>query len=356
MKHALILSILLIMIHLQGAAGDSVAMKTRPVQVSFITPAGSNGIHSGQFINNFSLNILVGYAGGLKGAEFSGLTSVLGNDMEGFQAAGLANVVGGKVRGAQFAGLANVVGGVSQGFQAAGLVNVSAGGKLTQAAGLMNINAGNDHGMQIGGLGNVNTGTINGVQLAGLFNYTNKLSGVQLGVFNFADTIISGTPIGFLSFVAHGYYAFEIAASETFYGTISFKTGTRKFYNILSTGMAVRNDKIIWGWGYGIGTLVAMTPKLDLGMELIAYHVNEDEWFTKRLNFLNKFNMFVNWNVLPNLTLFAGPSWNVTVTDTYDGEGGTLEPNIAPWTVYDETYSNDINVTMYPGFNLGIKF
>ena len=210
--------------------------------------------------------------------------------------------------------------------------------------------------MQIAGLGNVNTGTTRGVQLAGLFNYSHRLSGVQLGVFNFIDTIIKGTPIGFLSFVSHGYYAFEIAGSETFYGTIAFKTGTRAFYNIISTGMSFRDDKIIWGWGYGIGTLVAITPKVDIGMELIAYHVNEDEWFTQRLNLLNKFNMFVNWNLLPNLTLFAGPSWNVTVTDTYDGEGGTIEPIIAPWTVFDKTYENDINITMYPGGTIGIKF
>ncbi|MBI9069860.1 MAG: hypothetical protein JEZ09_21385 [Salinivirgaceae bacterium] len=72
-----------------------------------------------------------------------------------------------------------------------------------------------------------------GFQASVFLNVTNKLKGVQLGVFNYVDSLESGLAIGFLSVVRNGYRAVEVSTNESFYANATFKTGTRQFYNII---------------------------------------------------------------------------------------------------------------------------
>lgn len=353
-------------------AGTGDEMKTRRVQLSFITPVGTNGMASWDVINNFSVNLLAGYAGGLNGTELSGLVSILKTDMNGAQFSGLAGIALGKARGAQFSGLFNMTLDTSaggqfaglmnlttaplKGFQAAGFLNLSEGGDVTQVSGFTNISYGTTRGAQVTGFANISPGQLRGAQLAGFLNVAGKLSGLQLAPFNYADSLVRGIPIGVLSIVRNGYHVFEISSTETLYGVVSVKTGVRQFYNIFSTGFGTRNDMILWGWGYGIGTLVPLGKKADLGLEALCYQVNEDAWFTDRLNLLNKVSLTVAWNITNHVTVFGGPSWNVTVCDLTDAEGNTYTPAIAPWSSFDETYENGLNVQMYPGITLGARF
>ncbi|MCX6266392.1 MAG: hypothetical protein NTW16_03415, partial [Bacteroidetes bacterium] len=183
-------------------AQDTTNIKTRSLQVGFITPLSSNGLNSWNITNKFSINLLAGYAGGIDGVEFSGLGSVLQGTM----------------RGAQFSGLCNIVLKETKGVQFSGLLNYSPGPKVTQLSGLLNVVPGNNQGLQIGGLANITSGRLSGTQISGLFNYAGKLRGVQLGFINYADSLEKGVPIGFLSFVRNGYTAFEIGSTETLYG------------------------------------------------------------------------------------------------------------------------------------------
>jgi hypothetical protein len=145
-------------------------------------------------------------------------------------------------------------------------------------------------------------------------------------------------------------------STESLYGILSFKTGTRKFYNILSVGGGYRDGKSLFAWGYGVGTLVAISSKVDFGVEGLCYQVNEGEWHTSRLNLLNKVNLTVAWNIARHFTLFGGPTWNVTVSDVWDEFGDPIEAHIAPWSVFDETTDNGYNVKLYPGGILGFRF
>jgi hypothetical protein len=316
--------------------------KVRPVQLTFVYPLGTNWTESGEITSNFSYNMLIGYNGGLKGVEFSGFGSVLKGDMSGAQFAGFGNNVLGITIGAQFAGYYN-------------FSNDSVSG--AQFAGFANVVAGDIHGAQIAGFANVATEIMDGIQI-GVFNYVKKLSGVQLGVFNYADSVISGTPIGFLSFVRNGYKTVEIGTSETLHGYLSFKTGTRKFYNILSVGGSLREngDEVLWGWGYGVGTLLRLNNRFDVAIEGMSYHLNENEWFTNRINMLNKLNISFSYKLAEHFTLFGGGSWNVVVSETEDEFGNPVESAIAPYHTYNYTCDNGINVKMYPGFNAGIRF
>jgi len=392
----------------------------RSFQLTLVSPLGTNGVESGNITNKFSINILAGYNGGLKGTEFGGFANVLKGDMDGaqfagysnvnlkngkgfqgagflnynhkefkgvqlsgyanvtlesskgFQGAGFANVVNGNYKGVQLAGFASVVTDSIDGFQGAGFSNYSKGNTKGQIAGFANFNIGEEKGPQIAGFGNINTGDLkglqlsgfsnintgrtDGVQISGFFNYTKVLKGLQLGVFNYVDSLENGASIGVISFVRNGYHKFEISGNESMYGVLSYKTGTRSFYNIISVGAATRNDKIYWGWGYGIGTIVPVKGKVDLNFEATCYQVNEDEWHTDRLNLHNRINALVSVQISDNLTIFGGPSWNVLVSDITDKSGNIVNSDYAPWSTFDKIYDNETNVKMYPGFSLGMRF
>lgn len=392
----------------------------RAFQLTLVTPLGTNGVESGNITNKLSINILAGYNGGLKGTELGGFANVLKGDMDGaqfagyanvnlktgkgfqgagflnynhrefrgvqlsgyanvvlasskgFQEAGFANVVRGNYKGVQLAGFTSVVTDSIDGFQGAGFSNYSKGNTKGQIAGFANFNIGKGKGPQIAGFGNINTGDLKGVQLSGFsninagrtdgvqisgfFNYTKVLKGLQLGVFNYVDSIENGASIGVISFVRNGYHKFEISSNESMYGVLSYKTGTRGFYNIISVGAATRNDNIYWGWGYGIGTIVPIKGKVDLNFEAICYQVNEDEWYTNRLNLHNRVNALVSVQVSDNLTIFGGPSWNVIMSDITDKSGNVINSDYAPWSTFNKTYNKEMNVKMYPGFSLGMLF
>lgn len=379
------------------------AMIVRPVHISFITPLSTNGMQSGEVTNILSLNIIAGYSGGLTGLEVGGFSNVIKGDTKGvqiagfsntnrgdvdaFQAAGFTNVVlgetmgmqvagfanvarkdiravqfagfsntsGNMILGGQFAGFSNVCIGSVNGFQAAGFSNVAGGMPMGgQVAGFANVNRGDANGVQIAGFANVNTGDITGFQASGFLNTAKKVNGAQIGFINYADSIENGVAIGFLSIVKHGYRTFEFSANETLFGNISFKTGTEKLYNIISLGASVRNNEIQWGWGYGIGTMMPVSKKMKLSIEAVTYHINEDVWFTRRLNTLNKLNVAVEYKISDFLTVYGGPTWNVHVSKVYDVEGVPTTSSLVGWNVFDRT-RNNTNVKMYPGFTVGVR-
>ncbi|HBX83490.1 MAG: hypothetical protein A2W97_08750 [Bacteroidetes bacterium GWE2_40_63] len=396
--------VLMFFLTMNVSAQEKEPMKTMPLQISLVTPIGTNGMESWNTINNVSLNYFGAYSGGLSGfeasgffnvlksnmsgvqmagffnadmgktvgaqfagfvnynhrylngAQFAGFVNVVNSQAESFQGAGFVNVTLGDMKGAQFAGFVNTVHGDMNGFQGAGFTNYSQGNHMGQISGFVNTNIGDLKGVQISGFANLNTGAVDGAQIAGFVNITKRLKGVQLGVFNYVDSLEDGLPIGVLSIVRNGYRVFELGTTESLYGMVSFKIGTKKFYNILSAGMAVRNDKLLWSYGYGIGTQVAIGAKADLNFEGLVYHVNEDEWQDNKLNLLNKIQVLASWNFSNGMSLFGGPSFNGVVSDLKQGDTQTDNSSIPPYSVWKKTYSNGTQVVLYPGFSMGVRF
>lgn len=140
----------------------------RPFQVSFIAPVGSNGIEGSRVVNNFSFNILSGYAAGLEGLEIGGLANVELDYMKGIQFGGLTNVVLGRAKGVQFGGILNYAGKNSKAVQFGGIANVVIGQqKGAQFGGIANFNTGLA-GIQAGGIANITIGNATGFQVAGI--------------------------------------------------------------------------------------------------------------------------------------------------------------------------------------------
>ncbi|MES2731313.1 MAG: DUF4974 domain-containing protein [Bacteroidota bacterium] len=380
----------------------------RAWQLTFVTPLGTNGVESANTVNRLSGNILVGVAAGLEGAEFGGLLNIEKDYMHGAQFAGLGNLVRNEVTGVQIAGITNISGKYSKGIQAAGFANVVAdsaqvtqlagfanvvagnnrGGQFAgfaniakgnvvgpQVAGFMNLATGNAHASQVAGFANISKGDVKGaqvagfmniavkdvkgVQVAGFYNQARKVRGSQIGFLNVADSV-SGIAIGFLSFVRHGYSHVEVWGSESLYGNVAFKTGTRHFYNILAAGIQPRGGKYRWGVGYGIGSEQRLSPSLVLNIDAVAYHINENEWWTNRLNLLNQLKLTLGARLSNRTYFFAGPTLNVQVSRFYNAEKNSYGSDLAPWNFYNHTnediIDNPTNIRMWIGFNAGFRF
>jgi hypothetical protein len=377
----------------------------RDFQFSFVPFVGTNHKMSGHVVNKFSLNLLGGYSLGTRALEVGGMFNVVSGDVGGVQTAGLFNVVGGKLNaGVQIAGLTNIDWGPVYGVQIAGLGNFSwEESKAVAIAGFANINMKHSQGVAVAGLGNLAIDAHKGPQVAGLFNFTGKdagpaqvagllnfsgknmkgaqvsglvnftagemkgaqvgvvnyatrMKGVQLGVLNISDSV-KGIPIGVLSIVGKGQHQIEISADEIFYTNLSFRTGVKQFYNILTAGLkpyTLENDLTMWTFGYGVGTAPRITDwfylNFDLTSNQIMYNGNVDG-----THLLNK--LYLGFELKPSrhLGFTFGATLNGYLTKTTDAEQPTLFSDYEPKIIYDHTYSNAMNMKMWWGAKFGIR-
>jgi hypothetical protein len=290
--------------------------------------------------------------GDAQGLEIAGFYNYNHRNITGLQIAGFANGALGSVAGAQISGFANHSQGSSMG-QFAGFSNTSMGKKNgLQVAGFANFSRGEGVGAQFAGFANGNTKYIKGIQVAGFANVAKKIKGFQIAPFNVADTIEDGAAIGVWSIVRNGYKTIQIGGNETLMGEISFKSGVKKFYNIIAIGSSVRRNSIKWGWGYGIGSLWPLSKKFEVGIEAMSYHLNEDRWWSNNTNLLNRLNLTASFQFSKTFSVYAGPAWNVWVTGLRHGH--SMDPTFNDWNVFDRSTSRT-RVTMYPGLNAGIR-
>lgn len=322
----------------------------RPFQISLIPYIGTNWKVSGSVTNRFSLNVLAGYSGGLDGVEIGGLLNMTRNVASGVQIAGLANYVEGTNDGVQIGGLVNFVGKTTESVQVAGLVNYGKGRfDGVRVAGLVNISNDSSNGVQIAGLFNLDNRCARGVQLAGLVNYSRVLSGVQLGFINVASTVESGAPIGFFSYVSDGYHLFELSANEIFYANLSFKSGTKAFYNIFQVGIG---DNLKFQGAYGIGTAIQLSRKMALNVESTAGFVLHPT-DTVYHGFQLKVIPAVEYRFAKHLALFAGPSWNFFL---WSKDKPSATPRgLSPYDFYFKSTEN-ASIQMWIGGVAGIRF
>ncbi|MBU0763730.1 MAG: hypothetical protein KJ607_02725 [Bacteroidetes bacterium] len=322
------------------------------VQIAGFTNIVTDSITAAQ------LSGFVNYANGsVKGLQTAGFANVSKGSLTGGQVSGFAAFAHGRVHGAQVSGFINMSTGMLHGMQVAGFANISKGdSEGGQLGGFINVNTGNMKGGQIAGFANITTKDIKGVQLAGFFNMARKVTGAQIGVINIADTIDKGISFGILSFVRKGYRAFEISGNESLYSTARFKTGTEYFYNIIAVGTSLSKNRLTWGYGYGIGTLVPVTGRINMNIDAVAWQINKDRWQTIHFNMVNKVNVCASVQLSEKFYVFGGMTWNVQVSDIYENDGTEADVNLVRWSVYDRDNRNGTtNVKMYPGFVFGVR-
>lgn len=372
----------------------------RSFQFSLIPKVGTNGSLSGQVKNNFSVNLLAGYAYGLEGFEIGGLYNINRRETKGLQLAGFGNANGGTTKGAQFAGFINTTKGYTSGLQMAGFFNLVAdsvkgvqiGGFLNianqtrgvQTAGFLNI-ADQTNGVQLGGFSNIVTerieglqmsgfanrakdldgaqvaGFINmvnemdGIQMSGFVNYAKKVKGVQFGILNIADTVESGATIGLFNWVKKGKHQVSLAHSDFMDASLAFRMGTDKFYSKLTAGSQFSSEKI-WSAGMGFGTQFQLKNKLYANIDLTAHYIkkpgrNEGD----ETNLLNRLNLNFGYQLAKHFSINAGPALNIYVTNVIDEANEKYGDDFGQSTFYDRT-SGNTNVSMWIGYAVSVRF
>ena len=342
---------------------------TRPFQISIVPGLSTHGQLSSQVVNNFSLNIFGGYTGGTNGFEIGGLFNINKKEVKYFQAAGLFNTVGGAVSGFQVAGINNFVQDNVAGFQAAGVNNfvtgkmsgfqiggvynhVSDSVKGVQIAGVGNFSKEKVSGVQISGVSNISNRELNGVQIAGVVNYTKKLKGLQIGLINIADTS-AGYSIGLINIIIKGYHKLSFSANEIQNFSAAFKTGNSKLYSILQAGLNASDSSKVYSFGYGLGSELNLNKRktISINPEASCQYLYLGSW--DYTNLLNRFNLNFNVKLGKYVSLFAGPSYSVYITDQHVKFSGYRSP--IPPSKYNTTKYSD-KVTGWFGWNAGINF
>lgn len=342
---------------------------TRPFQVSLTPGLSSHGKLSAQVVNNFSLNVLGGYTAGTNGVEIGGLFNINKKDVKFFQVGGIFNAVGGRMTGFQVGGVNNTVLDTTKGFQVGGVSNLvrgkfsgmQVGGvynhvtdsvKGLQIAGVGNFARKKVSGVQIAGVVNFSNKETDGVQIAGVINYSKKLRGFQFGLINISDTS-EGYSIGLINIVLKGYHRLSFSSNEVLQVNAAFKTGNSKLYSILLAGLSSGTTEKIYSFGYGLGTEIGLNKKknLSLNPELTSQYLYLGSW--EYTNILNKVYLNLNLKLNKYISLFAGPSYAVYISDQDTGFAGYKFP--LPSSSY-KTQSFSDRVTGWLGWNAGISF
>jgi len=374
---------------------------TRKVQFSLVPFVGTNHKLSGSVVNNLSFNLGGGFAKGLNGFEVAGGFNIDRENVRGTQLAGVFNIVGDTVRGSQIAGYFNITGGYMNGFQGAGTLNLNLGNqKGVQAAYVLNINkrraeglsmaglmnvSNSVRGAQVAGIGNVND-TLRGIAIAGvfnstdvgkksaqiaclfnkqksgssylqiaaLFNTTSYLKGLQLGMFNFADSA-SGVPLGLFSFVKKGVHQIELNSDELFPANISFRTGVPAFYNIFSVGFQPASNKNLWQLGYGAGTSFEIYNKLRGDITFSMHHVNSGNFYFATSE-LYRFYLGVEYKVAKKFSLAVGPTFNIYWTDALLPDYQSKYNSIAPYHLFNTSTGDNFNLKGWVGGRIALRF
>jgi hypothetical protein len=131
----------------------------------------------------------------------------------------------------------------------------------------------------------------------------------------------------------------------------------RQFYNIFTAGVmpsTLGQDGTFWTFGYGIGTAPRLNPWLSLNFDLTSNQIVQSN-IEDGINMLNKLYLGVDMKVSKYFSVTVGATLNGYVTDT-TYEYSELFTDYKPNIMYDRTYSNDINLKMWWGGKIGLRF
>lgn len=371
-------------------------------QLTFFPPVGTNGRLSGLVTNNFSINLLGGYNGGVSGLELGGLLNILKGNMNGAQFAGFGNIIGGNTKGAQLAGFMNHNMGKMHGFQAAGFYNfnrLSASGAqfagfanvnfsksdALQAAGFTNVNYDKQRGTQLAGFGNYNfkgsKGTqiagfmnlslkrtkgfqlsgfmnvaeeIKGGQISGFLNIAKRVKGVQIGVINIADTA-SGFCFGILNFIRNGIHQVEISSNETGMFGLYYRSGVKSLYSIAGITTAAYSNfrQELMGYGYGVGTGFKLAKPVKITAEFIANQMGTG-LNTRYVRIWSRAQLNLELVPVKGLSIFGGVAINGFVADATDPGYDGFYSTFGGTDVLEEN-SGRYPYKMWTGYQFGIR-
>ena len=344
--------------------GNVVGTETNGVQVGGIFNTNFGTVKGLQIagINNLVLD-------SLKGVQISGINNIIIGRADGIQVAGINNLARNDVDGIQIAGISNVALRDVNELQLAGVINFGVDITGVQVAGVINGSYGMVRGMQVAGVintsksvlslqlsgvMNIATDTVFGTQLTSVVNFAKHNQGLQLGLVNIGHSA-SGTSIGLLNLFLHGYNKVELSANEILPLNARVKLGNRRFYNTIGFGTKGFKSNNVWGYSYGIGTVIPVGKKQnDLNFDLSVTDLQDDDTWVETLNLNARFGVHYGFRINPRLMIYGGPVWSHLI---YDPENLVDEPfllDLEPYQMY-KTSIGDKTVLGWVGFEFGLR-
>ncbi len=298
----------------------------------------SFGRHNAESIDHryyLSIGLFSQRVGGILGLELSSFYNENVESMIGHQLSGLINVAKKGATGAQVAGLGNSAGSLI-GSQIGGLYNISGKTNGAQVAGIVSI-----------------ANELKGVQLSGIYNKAGKVKGVQIGLINFADSIDGGAAIGLVNIVNKGgYRAIEIAGTDYMNVGVSFKSGTRKIYSIVSIGYNFTPESLIVS-GLGIGRLIEINNNALFSPELIWYSYADTEFKNPGIAQATHLRLGISRKVSEKIMISIVPSIYVSIKKSNEGIYGFKTNSINP---FKTEINGDTMVEFGFGLGAGVSF
>jgi len=335
----------------------------------FAPYVGTSSTQSGRAaVRHLSLNVVGGYAGGLRGFEVGSVVNLEGGCVEGVQIAGVLNASEGAVRGMQVGGVANLTHASMHGFQVAGALNltgaVEAGfqvsgvanvvnGEVTgaQVTGAANVTSRGVRGLQVAGAANVSSSWVNGVQIAGGMNYASDVAGLQLAAVNLTTGTVSGAQIGVVNIAEKSDFSLGVinvntrgrtqvegwTAFETGLFATALKHGGNHWHGLYGLGTRVSDPKL--GLVLGMGGDMPFAQRFYVGGDVVGYwepDFEQDEEFAT----LIQPRAYVGLRILKPLSVFAGASYNVLIASSHaknwapdyaQRAGNTGDPSVRLW-------------------------
>ena len=377
------------------AAQDTISVQQqvcKPAQLTFFYPLGTGLAKSSEKCYHFSVNILGGVTGELKGLEAGGLFNINKYGAAGAQFAGLFNVTRAgdseiTSANAQFAGIFNYTRkGISAQFagifnhgdtaylQAGGIYNITHR-SYAQFAGIFNIanktgaqfsgifNHGDTAHFQAAGIWNTAKQTkcqFSGIanraqesycQIAGIVNITKK-GGFQMGLINVRDTV-DGVSLGLINIVKHGgVLEAGIEAGEFVHTALTFRSGVPRLYSIISVGYNYTDN--FFAVGSGLGTSFKLVGNLGLNLEL-AYatlYNTKSVRFNRTFSSLVQLSPVLNYRFAKHFKMYLGPTLNFLIQN----RRSTIK---VPYSIYHGTIAGPIYnypFDIWIGVVGGIKF
>ncbi|TAE51491.1 MAG: hypothetical protein EAY69_00420 [Cytophagales bacterium] len=194
--------------------------------------------------------------------------------------------------------------------------------------------------------------TLEGTQV-GLINRAKIMKGRQFGLINIADSA-QGTPIGLITIVAlNGFQQLELNVSEIFQTNVSYKLGTKKFYNTFSFATGYSEPDIKWAIGYGFGRKFQFNEKNSAHLDFSIYHLNKGNRWTRELNEILQLKFNYHIKLTKSMTAFAGPTLNLFISDVKSPD---LNFNgFIPYSIF-QGYIGNSSAKSWLGANIGIAF
>ena len=149
------------------------------------------------------------------------------------------------------------------------------------------------------------------------------------------------------------YQHLELSMAEALHSNISFRIGTQKLYNIFAVGYQFAGEGSRVAFGYGFGKEVKNMGNKTRNLELVCHQISERGNFGARLNLLVQAKFQWNYKLSPRYTYFFGGSLNNLVSNV-GNEGLTSAALIPSWAIIQHSFSNNIAVKNWLGFQTGI--